>query len=134
MHWFQPYTSSQSLSDVRRDPVYALLYATLLIVGCAIMSTGTLQLCAYSDRYLARLLGPERVNVTLVQPHSVPHHQRRRYIVNVAFLVGLFIGALTIFASLTGMLGSGAGIMLAVTIIYSCLECRVTAAAGAFGL
>lgn len=47
----------QSLYDVGRDPVYTLLYAMLLLLGCAIFSMAIFQLCSYSEQYVARLLG-----------------------------------------------------------------------------
>ncbi|CAL4904903.1 unnamed protein product [Urochloa decumbens] len=127
-------TRPPTLSDIGRDPVNTLLYAMLLLLGYAFLSTSTFELCAYSDQYVARLLG-ERRSVTLVQPNSVPQKQWRRYVAKVAFLVGLCIGALTMLASLTSVLGSGTGIMLAVTIIYSCVEWEGRRTSGAvFGL
>ena len=44
------------------------------------------------------------------------------YIIIAAILGGLAIGALCIFADFLGAIGSGTGIMLAVTIIYSYFE------------
>ena len=41
-----------------------------------------------------------------------------RYIPNAAAFGGMCIGALTIMADLMGAIGSGTGILLAVTIIY----------------
>jgi protein transport protein SEC61 subunit alpha len=41
-----------------------------------------------------------------------------RYIVTAAAFGGICIGALCIFADFMGAIGSGTGIMLAVTIIY----------------
>jgi protein transport protein SEC61 subunit alpha len=45
-----------------------------------------------------------------------------RVIPTAATLGGLCIGALTIFADFVGAIGSGTGILLAVTIIYSYYE------------
>ncbi len=46
----------------------------------------------------------------------------RRYIPTAATFGGMCIGALTIFADFVGAIGSGTGILLAVTIIYSYYE------------
>ncbi|WVZ95260.1 hypothetical protein U9M48_041051 [Paspalum notatum var. saurae] len=74
-----------------------------------------------------------RIVVTVAQPNSAPYdHEWRFYVAAVAFLVGLCIGALQLLAGLAGVVGSGTGIMLAVTIIYSSLEGR--GRTGAFGL
>ena len=64
----------------------------------------------------------ERRNVTVAQPDSVPLQLWRCYVGKAAFLVGLCIGALTLLAGLAGVVGSGTGIMFALTVLYSCLE------------
>lgn len=46
----------------------------------------------------------------------------RRYIITAAAFGGICIGALCIFADVLGAIGSGTGIMLAVTIIYQYFE------------
>jgi protein transport protein SEC61 subunit alpha len=46
----------------------------------------------------------------------------KRYIPIAAVFGGMCIGALTIFADFLGAIGSGTGILLAVTIIYSFYE------------
>jgi protein transport protein SEC61 subunit alpha len=45
-----------------------------------------------------------------------------RYIITAATFGGVCIGALCIFADFMGAIGSGTGILLAVTIIYSYFE------------
>lgn len=47
----------RSFYDVGRDPAYRLLYAMLLLLGSANFSRAAFELCAYSDQYVARLLG-----------------------------------------------------------------------------
>ena len=46
----------------------------------------------------------------------------KRYIPIAAVFGGMCIGCLTIFADFLGAIGSGTGILLAVTIIYSLYE------------
>jgi len=41
-----------------------------------------------------------------------------RYIPTAATFGGVYVGALSIFADYTGAIGSGTGILLAITIIY----------------
>lgn len=69
----------------------------------------------------------------MAQPDSVPQRRWRRYIATAAFLVGLCIGALTLLAGLAGVVGSASGIMLVVTVLYSCFEEIRGRPAGAFG-
>lgn len=49
-------------------------------------------------------------------------NQLRRYINTAATFGGICIGALCIFADFMGAIGSGTGILLAVTIIYQYFE------------
>lgn len=52
---------------------------------------------------------------------NVKNHLNK-YIPIAAALGGVCIGALSIFADLVGAIGSGTGILMAVTIIYSMFE------------
>ena len=49
-------------------------------------------------------------------------HELNRYIPTAAAFGGLCIGALSVSADFMGAIGSGTGIMLAVTIIYGYFE------------
>lgn len=49
-------------------------------------------------------------------------HELNRYIPTAAAFGGLCIGALSVLADLLGAIGSGTGILLAVTIIYQYFE------------
>lgn len=49
-------------------------------------------------------------------------HELNRYIPTAAAFGGLCIGALSVSADLLGAIGSGTGILLAVTIIYQYFE------------
>ena len=49
-------------------------------------------------------------------------HELNRYIPTAAAFGGLCIGALSVMAYLMGAIGSGTGILLAVTIIYQYFE------------
>lgn len=50
------------------------------------------------------------------------HKELNRYIPTAAAFGGVCIGALTVLADLTGAIGSGTGILLAVTTIYQFLN------------
>lgn len=61
--------------------------------------------------------------------HSMVH-ELNRYIPTAAAFGGLCIGALSVFADFIGAIGSGTGILLAVTIIYQYFEIFVKEQAG----
>lgn len=54
--------------------------------------------------------------------HRDPINTLNRYIPTAAAFGGLCIGALSIFADFMGAIGSGTGILLAVTIIFQYFE------------
>ena len=76
----------------------------------------------------------EQVSVTPAQADSIPLSQWTRPVFMVAFAVGLCVGALTLLAGFMGVIGSGTGIMLGVTIMYSYFEGRASSGIGALGL
>lgn len=49
------------------------------------------------------------------------YKELKRVIPTAAALGGAILGALSVFADLIGALGSGTGILMAVTTIYSCM-------------
>lgn len=114
-------TTPPTLADVGRHPFQTLVHALWQLLGCGLMSLSFFSVCSHSELYVARLLG-ERRNATIAQPDSVPLQLWRCYVGKAAFLVGLCTGALRLLAGLAGVVGSGTGIMLAVTVLYSCLE------------
>lgn len=123
-----------SLADVARDPVHTCLYAALLLGRCAYVSTAWFVLRRYSKRYVARLVGAG-VSVTPTQAYSIPVSRWNGRVAMVAFAVGLCVGALTLLAGFMRVTGSGTGIMLTVTGIYSfCLDARASSGIGAIGL
>ncbi|XP_044378824.1 protein transport protein Sec61 subunit alpha-like [Triticum aestivum] len=127
-------TTPPTLADAARDPVHACLYAALLLMGCALISTAWFGLCRYSRRYVSRLVG-ERVTVTPARAGSIRLSRCKGRVAMVAFVVGLCVGALTLLAGFMGVSGSGTGIMLAVTGIYSsCLDARASSGIHTIGL
>lgn len=114
-------TTPPTLAEVGRHPFLTLVYALWQLLGCGLTSFSLFSVCSHSELYVGRLLG-ERRNVTVAQPDSVPLQLWRCYVGKAAFLVGLCIGALTLLAGLAGVVGSGTGIMFALTVLYSCLE------------
>ncbi|CAM0952139.1 unnamed protein product [Alopecurus aequalis] len=126
-------TTPPTLVDAARDPVHACLYAALLLLGCALVSTAWVRVCLYSKRYVTRLVG-DKVSVTPAQADSIPLSQWTRPVFVAAFAVGLCVGALTLLAGFMGVIGSGTGIMLAVTVIYSFFDSRASSGIGTLGL
>lgn len=127
-------TTPPTLTDLARDPVHACLCAVLLLVGCALVSTAWFGVRRYSKRYVSRLVG-DKVSVTPAHADSIPLSRWKGRVAMVAFAVGLCVGALTLLAGFMGVTGSGTGIMLAVTGIYSSyFDARASSGIGAIEL
>jgi protein transport protein SEC61 subunit alpha len=54
------------------------------------------------------------------------YKELKRVIPTAAALGGAVLGLLSVAADLMGAIGSGTGILMAVTIIYSCAYCDLT--------
>jgi protein transport protein SEC61 subunit alpha len=84
-----------------------------------------------SAAHVARNLRDQQLGVKGHRDNSIAS-VLNRYIPIAAQLGGVLIGAITVLADFTGAIGSGTGVLLAVTIIYQYYEmfAREAAAAG----
>ncbi|CAN6278856.1 unnamed protein product [Urochloa humidicola] len=105
-------------ASVLADPVHALVYAALLLASCAILSQGWVVASGSSARDVARRFGEQRL-VLPGRRDGATYSALSRCIPTAAALGGLCVGALTIFADMTGVIGTGTGIMLAATTVYN---------------
>ncbi|KAJ1278751.1 hypothetical protein BS78_04G102700 [Paspalum vaginatum] len=100
------------------DPLHALIYVVLLLTSCAFLSQAWAAASGSSARDVARQLADQRLALPGRREGST-YLQLRHYIPTAAAIGGLCVGALTIFADMTGVIGTGTGIMLAATVVYS---------------
>eukprot|EP00931_Biecheleriopsis_adriatica_P072968 TRINITY_DN47346_c0_g1_i1.p1 TRINITY_DN47346_c0_g1~~TRINITY_DN47346_c0_g1_i1.p1 ORF type:complete len:475 (-),score=111.12 TRINITY_DN47346_c0_g1_i1:68-1492(-) len=110
-----------SFGEVWEDPIHALFYVVFILVTCALFSKAWIDVSGSSARDVARQLREQNL--------MMPGHRDQdltkvlnRYIPTAAAFGGACIGALTIVADFLGAIGSGTGILLAVTIIYELFE------------
>nr|QWE91219.1 Sec61 alpha 1 subunit [Placidida sp.] len=114
----------QSMGDVASDPVRALLYLLFILGTCAVFSHTWIYVSGSSARDVARQLREQQMVMKGHRSSSLVH-QLNRYIPTAAAFGGMCIGALTVCADFLGAIGSGTGILLAVTIIYQLFETLV---------
>jgi protein transport protein SEC61 subunit alpha len=110
-----------SLAEVVYDPIHAILYVTFILGACAVFSTTWIEVSNSAPRDVAKQLSDQ----DMVFPGCRPKYTIKvleRYIPIAAAFGGMCIGALTIVADFMGAIGSGTGILLAVTIIYQYFE------------
>jgi len=119
-----------SLLDIFIDPIHMIVYCCFVLITCSFFSKMWIEVSGTSSRDVAKQLRDQHM--------VIPGHRDQnltsvlnRYIPTAAALGGMCIGALTIFADLLGCIGSGSGILLAVTIIYELFETAMKESGGA---
>mmetsp|Transcript_914 Transcript_914/g.1797 ORF Transcript_914/g.1797 Transcript_914/m.1797 type:complete len:476 (-) Transcript_914:147-1574(-) len=110
-----------SFGEVWEDPVHALFYIAFMLISCALFSKAWIDVSGTSARDVARQLRDQGMMMPGYRDTDLVK-VLNRYIPTAAAFGGACIGALTIVADFLGAIGSGTGILLAVTIIYEFFE------------
>jgi protein transport protein SEC61 subunit alpha len=107
--------------DIIRDPFHTLFYILFVLGSCALFSKIWIDVSGSSARDVAKQLMDQDMIIEGMREESMVRYLNR-YIPTAAAFGGMCIGALSIFADFMGAIGSGTGILLAVTIIYQYFE------------
>jgi len=110
-----------SFSDLWEDPLHALFYVAFVLISCALFSKVWIEVSGSSARDVAKQLRDQQMMFKGHRESSLLH-TLNMYIPTAAAFGGMCIGMLTIVADFLGAIGSGTGILLAVTIIYQYFE------------
>merc|ERR1712127_1143751 len=124
-----------SFAEIVYDPFHAVFYLTFILTACALFSKTWIEVSGSSARDVAKQL---RDNQMVMKGHrdSALIHVLNRYIPIAAAFGGMCIGALSVIADFMGAIGTGTGILLAVTIIfqfYEAFQKEQSEGLGAFG-
>ncbi|KAK8789959.1 hypothetical protein WA158_006739 [Blastocystis sp. Blastoise] len=114
-------TAPASLTEGISDPIRTIIYTTFTLVACAAISRAWIEFSGSSARDVAKQLRNENMVIKGYRDSSL-YTVLNKYIPTAASFGGFCIGALTIFADFVGAIGSGTGILLAVTIIFQYFE------------
>ncbi len=114
-------SAPHSFAEVSADPLHAILYVTFVLGICALLSKLWIEVSGQSARDVARQLKEQQMQLVGHRDQSLKK-TLNRYIPTAAAFGGLCIGALSVTADFLGAIGSGTGILLAVTIIYQYYE------------
>lgn len=113
----------RDLVDFIKDPLHALLYILFVLISCALFAKTWTEISGKGARDLARQLRDNGYFLEGVRETEQNIYKVLNNSISVASgLGGMCIGILTIFADFMGAIGSGTGILLAVTIIYEYFE------------
>jgi protein transport protein SEC61 subunit alpha len=110
-----------SFTEIMYDPFHAIFYLIFLLTACAIFSKTWIEISHQSARDVARQFRSEQI---IMKGHRESSALRvlNRYIPTAAALGGVVIGAISVLADFLGAIGSGTGILLAVTIVFQYYE------------
>lgn len=123
----------ESFAAMYADPLHALLYIAFMLGSCAFFSKTWIEVSGSSAKDVAKQLKEQQMVMRGHRENSMIH-ELNRYIPTAAACGGLCIGCLSVMADFMGAIGSGTGILLAVTIIYQYFEIFVKEQAEAGGI
>lgn len=107
--------------DLTADPLRTLLYIIFVLTTCALFSRTWPDVSGTSASEVMKQLKRDKI-VMVGGRDSALEAKLNKYIMTAATFGGVCIGALSIFADFIGAIGSGTGILLAVTTIYKYFE------------
>ena len=110
-----------SFSDALADPLQLIIYVTYMLGACALISRLWIEFSGSSARDVAKQLRDDGLTMKGYRDTALID-VLNRYIPTAALFGGMCIGALTVFADFLGAIGSGTGILLAVTTIFQYFE------------
>jgi protein transport protein SEC61 subunit alpha len=110
-----------SFEHILADPIHTIMYVVFMLGSCAWFSAMWIDVSGTSAREVAKQLKEQQM---VMNGHRDVSMKKMLgfYIPTAAAFGGLCIGALSVLADMMGAIGSGTGILLAVTIIYQYFE------------
>ena len=112
-------SAPRTLDEIVSDPLHAIIYIVFMLGSCAIFSKLWIEVSGTSAKDVARQLRDQQM---CIPGHRDMEKRLNHYIPTAAAFGGLCIAALSIFADFLGAIGSGTGILLAVSTIYQYYE------------
>jgi protein transport protein SEC61 subunit alpha len=122
-----------SLSEIIFDPFHAVIYLFFILTSCALFSKTWIEISGSSARDVAKQFREQQITIQGHRQDAIIK-TLYRYIPPAAAFGGMCIGALTVVADFLGAIGSGTGILLAVTIIYQYYEIFIKEQAEIMGM
>ena len=108
------------IQAVLADPIHAIVYTVILALLCMAFAWLWINMTGMGPRDVAEQLDRSGMLIPgFRRDVRVMEWVLSRYIITAALLGGLFIGLLSAGADILGAIGSGTGILLAVSITYS---------------
>ena len=103
-----------NVKDALVDPIHTAVFTAYMLVACAAFSKTWIEVSGSSPRDVAKQLKEQGLVMAGHRDESM-YRELKRVIPTAAAFGGACIGALSITSDLMGALGSGTGILMAVT-------------------
>ncbi|KAG7834320.1 hypothetical protein KL943_002704 [Ogataea angusta] len=110
-----------SLTEAFLDPIKTAIYVIFVLATCAFFSKTWIEVSGSSPRDVAKQFKDQGLVIAGHREASV-YKELKKIIPTAAAFGGATIGALSVVSDLSGCLGSGTSILLAVTTIYGYYE------------
>lgn len=111
----------RDFNDIANDPIHAFLYTFFVLLSCGLFAKYWIEISGEGSKDVAKKIKDQGLFLVGYRDTSM-YKKLNEYIPVAAALGGVCIGLLTIIADFLGAIGSGTGILLAVTIIYGYFE------------
>lgn len=122
-----------SFAHAREDPIHTVAYFVFMLASCALFSKLWIEVSGTSPKDVFKNLKEQSMTMKGYRGDATLK-VLNKYITTAAAFGGLCIGALSVTADMLGAIGSGTGILLAVTIIYDYYEKFVKESAAEGGM
>lgn len=120
-----------NITEALLDPIKTVIYIAFVLGTCAVFSTTWIEISGSSPRDVAKQFKDQGLVIAGRRETSV-YKELKKIIPTAAAFGGATIGLLSVTSDLLGTLGSGTGILLAVTTIYGYFEMAAREGAGQF--
>lgn len=107
----------RSIMEALLDPLHTVVYITIMLTVCALLSKTWIEVSGSSARDVARQLKDQQLVIVGYRDSSM-YKELKRVIPVAASFGGACLGAISVLADMLGAIGSGTGILLCVTIIF----------------
>ncbi|KAJ3549924.1 hypothetical protein NMY22_g701 [Coprinellus aureogranulatus] len=110
----------QTIKEAVLDPIHTAVYITFMLSACALFSKTWIEVSGSGPRDVAKQLKDQQMVMAGHREGSM--YKELAVIPTAAAFGGGILGLLSVAADLSGAIGSGTGLLMAVTIIYSYWE------------
>ncbi|KAI9364134.1 SecY subunit of pre protein translocase [Pilaira anomala] len=114
-------SAPHSLSEAIFDPIHTVLYIAITVVTCAYLSKAWVDISGSSPRDVSKVLKDQQLTIAGFRDVSMTK-ELKRVIPQAAALGGVCLALVSVFADILGAIGSGAGILMTVMIVFQYFE------------